>query len=74
MKFFQGKLRFEVDDPRSMEKADLSTEKFKEYLKQTQNKLKSASVSEYYCFVCMILSHGNEVNCYFQPSKQYCAI
>ena len=71
MKFFKDKLRFEVDDPRSNECADLSTESLIKYLEEAQNKLSSAS--EYYCFICIILYHGNEVSCHFPPSKQYCA-
>ena len=59
--FFEDRLRFDTYDPRSYEGEDLSTDALVNYLKSTQESLNGAMSKKYYCFVCIILSHGNEV-------------
>lgn len=56
--FFTKCLKFDMDDPRSEAQADLSTNELMDCLEKTQTKLNTSK--EYYCFTCIILSHGNE--------------
>lgn len=58
--FFEDRLKFDTYDPRSYEGEDLSTDALVNYLKSTQESLNGAMSKKYYCFVCIILYHGNE--------------
>ena len=58
--FFEDTLRFHIFDPRSQESDDLTTEKLTSCLESAKEKISGELSSEYYCFVCIILSHGDE--------------
>ena len=58
--FFEDKLRFHTFDPRSQESDDLTTESLTSCLEEAKQKLSGQLSAEYYCFVCIILSHGDE--------------
>lgn len=53
-------LHFNVYDPRSQESEDLTTEKLDQVLEEVQRQLNGHLGKCYYCFICVILSHGNE--------------
>ncbi|XP_053404642.1 caspase-3-like [Mercenaria mercenaria] len=59
--FFGGKgLRFEVFDPRENATQDLTTEEVDEVLRDVRSRLNGPLATHYYCFICVIMSHGNE--------------
>ncbi|XP_045184555.2 caspase-3-like isoform X2 [Mercenaria mercenaria] len=59
--FFGGnKLRFEVFDPRKHVTQDLSTEQVDVVLNDVRRRLNDSFETHYYCFICVIMSHGNE--------------
>ena len=58
--FFEDTLRFHTFDPRTQESDDLTTEKLTSCLESAKEKISGELSSEYYCFVCIILSHGDE--------------
>ena len=58
--FFENRLRFHTFDPRAQESDDLTTEKLTSCLESAKAALSGELSSEYYCFVCIILSHGDE--------------
>ena len=55
--FFEDRLRFHTFDPRAQ---DLTTEKLTSCLEEAKTALSGELSSMYYCFVCIILSHGDE--------------
>ena len=58
--FFEDRLRFHTFDPRAQESDDLTTEKLTSCLEEAKTALSGELSSMYYCFVCIILSHGDE--------------
>ena len=55
-------LNFEIYDPRNYEQDDLTKSQVDVALEDIQHKLNEKENKRYYCFVCVILSHGDEVH------------
>lgn len=60
--FFGKKLKFKVYDPRLDKEHDFTTDQVNKLFESVLHQLNDELIGkEYYCFICVIMAHGQEV-------------